>query len=145
MKRKSEIWNLYTIEVRWFLTSSGENPVPTRSCMNSVESHPHSSVFFTNTTSDHIHPPNLSMSFGRPPSINVGFKVTAPDRGSFPLDHYGLSTFSRHLFSVTEPSFVSGECKDKMKLYMACLKENGSTSSPCRSLSKEYLDCRMNK
>ena len=29
------------------------------------------------------------MSFGRPPSINVGFKVSAPDRGSFPLDHYG--------------------------------------------------------
>ena len=29
------------------------------------------------------------MSFGRPPSINLGFKPTAPDRGSFPLDHYG--------------------------------------------------------
>ncbi|KDR84849.1 hypothetical protein GALMADRAFT_54097 [Galerina marginata CBS 339.88] len=66
------------------------------------------------------------MSFGRPPSINVGFKVTAPDRGSFPLDHYG-------------------ECKEKMQLYMSCLKENGSTSSPCRNLSKDYLDCRMNK
>ncbi|KAF8202931.1 hypothetical protein BJ912DRAFT_842367 [Pholiota molesta] len=66
------------------------------------------------------------MSFGRPPSINVGFKVSAPDRGSFPLDHYG-------------------ECKDKMQLYMACLKQNGSTSSPCRVLSKDYLDCRMDK
>jgi cytochrome c oxidase assembly protein subunit 19 len=66
------------------------------------------------------------MSFGRPPSINVGFKVTAPDRGSFPLDHYG-------------------ECRDKMQLYMACLKENGSTSTPCRDLSRDYLDCRMNK
>ncbi|KAG1716334.1 hypothetical protein ID866_818 [Astraeus odoratus] len=29
------------------------------------------------------------MSFGRPPSFNVGFKTTPPDRGSFPLDHYG--------------------------------------------------------
>jgi hypothetical protein len=29
------------------------------------------------------------MSFGRPPSINLGFKPNAPDRGSFPLDHYG--------------------------------------------------------
>ncbi|KAF9481719.1 hypothetical protein BDN70DRAFT_514317 [Pholiota conissans] len=66
------------------------------------------------------------MSFGRPPSINVGFKVSAPDRGSFPLDHYG-------------------ECKDKMQLYMACLKQSESTSTPCRSLSKDYLDCRMNK
>ncbi len=31
------------------------------------------------------------MSFGRPPSINVGFKVSPPDRGSFPSDHDGLS------------------------------------------------------
>jgi hypothetical protein len=30
------------------------------------------------------------MSFGRPPSISTGFQVTPPDRGSFPLDHYGL-------------------------------------------------------
>ncbi|KAF9015029.1 hypothetical protein BDQ17DRAFT_1229900 [Cyathus striatus] len=66
------------------------------------------------------------MSFGRPPSINVGFKTTAPDRGSFPLDHYG-------------------ECKDKMQLYMDCLKTNGSASTPCRALSKGYLDCRMAK
>ncbi|KAJ7042630.1 hypothetical protein C8F04DRAFT_945551 [Mycena alexandri] len=66
------------------------------------------------------------MSFGRPPSINVGFKPAPPDRGSFPLDHYG-------------------ECKDQMKLYMTCLRANSSTSSPCRLLSKDYLDCRMNK
>ncbi|CAA7258744.1 unnamed protein product [Cyclocybe aegerita] len=66
------------------------------------------------------------MSFGRPPSINIGFKPTAPDRGSFPLDHYG-------------------ECKEKMVKYMACLKENSSTSTPCRALSKGYLDCRMEK
>ncbi|KAH6917437.1 hypothetical protein BKA70DRAFT_1252162 [Coprinopsis sp. MPI-PUGE-AT-0042] len=66
------------------------------------------------------------MSFGRPPSINVGFQVNPPDRGSFPLDHFG-------------------ECKDKMTLYMKCLRENGSTSSPCRSLSRDYLDCRMQR
>ncbi|KAF9458355.1 hypothetical protein BDZ94DRAFT_112051 [Collybia nuda] len=69
---------------------------------------------------------NLVMSFGRPPSISVGFKPAAPDRGSFPLDHYG-------------------ECKDKMTLYMRCLRENSSTSSPCRDLSRDYLDCRMQK
>lgn len=83
------------------------------------------------------------MSFGRPPSINVGFKVTAPDRGSFPLDHYG------QLFQVIPsdhtPDSTPGECRDKMQLYMACLKENGSTSTPCRDLSRDYLDCRMNK
>jgi len=83
------------------------------------------------------------MSFGRPPSINVGFKVTAPDRGSFPLDHYGWCfqvIFRDHAADSTQ-----GECRDKMQLYMACLKENGSTSTPCRNLSRDYLDCRMNK
>jgi len=29
--------------------------------------------------------------------------------------------------------------------YMNCLRQNSSTSSSCRVLSKEYLDCRMNK
>ncbi|KAF7355361.1 hypothetical protein MSAN_01452700 [Mycena sanguinolenta] len=66
------------------------------------------------------------MSFGRPPSVNVGFKPAPPDRGAFPLDHYG-------------------ECKEQMQRYMACLRSNSSTSSPCRPLSKDYLDCRMNK
>ncbi|KAJ7169495.1 hypothetical protein C8R46DRAFT_1217188 [Mycena filopes] len=66
------------------------------------------------------------MSFGRPPSINVGIRPAPPDRGSFPLDHYG-------------------ECRDQMKLYIACLRDNSSTSSPCRLLSKNYLDCRMTK
>ncbi|KAF8845301.1 hypothetical protein BDN67DRAFT_446769 [Paxillus ammoniavirescens] len=66
------------------------------------------------------------MSFGRPPSINVGFKTTPPDRGSFPLDH-------------------DGECKDQMMQYMDCLKKNSSTSTPCRIFSKQYLECRMAK
>ncbi|KAH8822816.1 hypothetical protein DL96DRAFT_1533455 [Flagelloscypha sp. PMI_526] len=66
------------------------------------------------------------MSFGRPPSINVGFKPNPPDRGSFPLDHYG-------------------ECKEKMMTYMQCLKQNEATSTPCRQLSRDYLQCRMDK
>ncbi|KAJ3992018.1 hypothetical protein F5050DRAFT_1031446 [Lentinula boryana] len=66
------------------------------------------------------------MSFGRPPSINSGFKVSPPDRGSFPLDHYA-------------------ECKEQMMLYMNCLKSNSSTSTACQDLSKEYLHCRMNR
>ncbi|OJA17195.1 hypothetical protein AZE42_00172 [Rhizopogon vesiculosus] len=66
------------------------------------------------------------MSFGRPPSINVGFKTSPPDRGSFPLDH-------------------DGECKDQMMQYMDCLRKNSSTSTPCRVMSKQYLDCRMTK
>ncbi|KDQ54813.1 hypothetical protein JAAARDRAFT_181453, partial [Jaapia argillacea MUCL 33604] len=66
------------------------------------------------------------MSFGRPPSISTGFQVTPPDRGSFPLDHYG-------------------ECKNQMMLYMNCLRKNSNSSSPCRQLSKEYLECRMQR
>ncbi|KAI6134046.1 PLC-like phosphodiesterase [Pisolithus croceorrhizus] len=66
------------------------------------------------------------MSFGRPPSINVGFKTTPPNRGSFPLDHYG-------------------ECSKQMKEYMECLKKNSGTSTHCRTFSKQYLECRMSK
>ncbi|EIN13661.1 hypothetical protein PUNSTDRAFT_56533 [Punctularia strigosozonata HHB-11173 SS5] len=66
------------------------------------------------------------MSFGRPPSGNAGFQVSPPDRGSFPLDH-------------------EGECKNQMMLYLGCLKRNGHDSTPCRLLSKDYLDCRMTK
>ncbi|KAN0124965.1 cytochrome c oxidase assembly protein cox19 [Russula decolorans] len=64
------------------------------------------------------------MSFGRPPSISTGFQVTPPNRGSFPLDHYG-------------------ECKAFMTQYLECLKRNSSTSSECRHLNRDYLGCRM--
>ncbi|TCD60979.1 Cytochrome c oxidase assembly protein cox19 [Steccherinum ochraceum] len=64
------------------------------------------------------------MSFGRPPSISRELGVNPPDRGSFPLDHYG-------------------ECKEYMKSYLNCLRKNSSTSTPCRHLNREYLDCRM--
>ncbi|KAI0374532.1 hypothetical protein BV20DRAFT_987897 [Pilatotrama ljubarskyi] len=66
------------------------------------------------------------MSFGRPPSISGGFSVTSPDRGSFPLDHYG-------------------ECKQYMQMYLDCLRKNGSNSTPCRHLNKDYLECRMSR
>ncbi|KAH9927529.1 uncharacterized protein BXZ73DRAFT_48817 [Epithele typhae] len=65
------------------------------------------------------------MSFGRPPSLSGGFSVSAPDRGSFPLDHYGA------------------RCKQYMQSYLDCLRKNGSNSTPCRHLNKDYLECRM--
>ncbi|KAI0768632.1 hypothetical protein BD413DRAFT_479070 [Trametes elegans] len=64
------------------------------------------------------------MSFGRPPSLSGGFSVSPPDRGSFPLDHYG-------------------ECKQFMQAYLDCLRTNGSNSTPCRHLNRDYLECRM--
>lgn len=49
-----------------------------------------------------------------------------PDKGSFPLDH-------------------EGECKSFMKKYMACLKKSHYDTGLCRSESKAYLQCRMEK
>jgi len=54
------------------------------------------------------------------------FKPTAPDKGSFPLDH-------------------DGECKAEYLKYMICLAENDNKNSLCRENSKRYLECRMNK
>mmetsp|Transcript_19364 Transcript_19364/g.31876 ORF Transcript_19364/g.31876 Transcript_19364/m.31876 type:complete len:108 (-) Transcript_19364:778-1101(-) len=51
---------------------------------------------------------------------------TPPDKGSFPLDH-------------------KAECKAFMKSFLACLKENANQHHVCKGLSKEYLECRMNR
>ncbi|KAI5124391.1 hypothetical protein M0805_008276 [Coniferiporia weirii] len=65
------------------------------------------------------------MSIGRPQSFSALVNAP-PDRGSFPLDHYG-------------------ECKDMMKAYLGCLRQNDAVSTPCRIVSKAYLECRMSK
>ncbi|XP_055703422.1 cytochrome c oxidase assembly protein COX19 [Phlebotomus papatasi] len=52
------------------------------------------------------------------------FTPTAPDKGSFPLDHEGL-------------------CKKSMLKYMNCLHENTDSNSECRSFARDYLECRM--
>ncbi|XP_072029749.1 cytochrome c oxidase assembly protein COX19-like [Amphiura filiformis] len=54
------------------------------------------------------------------------FNPSAPDRGSFPLDH-------------------EGECKKFKQLFMTCLAENKGRHNPCRVQAKEYLECRMDK
>ena len=38
-----------------------------------------------------------------------------------------------------------GECKEFMTQYLECLKSNSSTSSECRHLNRDYLNCRMQK
>ncbi|NP_001290660.1 COX19 cytochrome c oxidase assembly factor [Esox lucius] len=52
------------------------------------------------------------------------FRPRAPDKGSFPLDHFG-------------------ECKAFKEKFMTCLKDNSYDNSLCRLQSKEYLECRM--
>lgn len=64
------------------------------------------------------------MSFG---STNKKiFLPTPPEKGSFPLDHFG-------------------ECKQKMKEYLDCLRKNENIYNKCLEESKKYLQCRMEK
>ncbi|KAL7420059.1 Cytochrome c oxidase assembly protein cox19 [Cryptotrichosporon argae] len=63
------------------------------------------------------------MSFGRPGGFDT-FKVSPPQRGSFPLDH-------------------DGECKTYMLAYMRCIKANAQDNGACRPESRAYLECRM--
>uniref|UniRef100_A0A7R9VJK0 CHCH domain-containing protein n=1 Tax=Pseudictyota dubia TaxID=2749911 RepID=A0A7R9VJK0_9STRA len=52
--------------------------------------------------------------------------VKPPQRGIFPLDH-------------------EAECKPYMEKYLECLKEERNKHHKCRDLSKEYLQCRMDR
>lgn len=57
------------------------------------------------------------------PSQKV-FRPSAPQKGSFPLDH-------------------EGECKKFMIKYMECLRKNELSNIDCTDESKAYLNCRM--
>ncbi|XP_030375460.1 cytochrome c oxidase assembly protein COX19-like [Scaptodrosophila lebanonensis] len=52
------------------------------------------------------------------------FIPTAPDKGSFPLDHDSL-------------------CKNQFLLYVSCIRRNESDSAKCRQQAQDYLSCRM--
>lgn len=87
------------------------------------------------------------MSFGRPGSFS-DLVNAPPDRGSFPLDHDGAQrihgvSFTR--FAEADTLRSTGECREQMKAYLECLKKNGATSTPCRVMNKNYLECRMVK
>lgn len=55
-----------------------------------------------------------------------GFQPRPPEKGVFPLDHFG-------------------ECKQLKEQYLECLREHGNDSDGCRDLAKEYLKCRMER
>ena len=55
-----------------------------------------------------------------------GIAAKAPEKGVFPLDHFG-------------------ECKVVMRDYLACLKRESGDSVECKDLSRRYLECRMDK
>uniref|UniRef100_A0A8I3Q729 Cytochrome c oxidase assembly protein COX19 n=2 Tax=Canis lupus familiaris TaxID=9615 RepID=A0A8I3Q729_CANLF len=59
--------------------------------------------------------------------MNFGSKTCQPrppDKGSFPLDHFG-------------------ECKSFKEKFMKCLRDNKFENALCRKESKAYLECRM--
>ncbi|XP_018600927.2 cytochrome c oxidase assembly protein COX19 [Scleropages formosus] len=64
---------------------------------------------------------STAMNFG-----TKSFTPRPPDKGAFPLDHFG-------------------ECKVFKEIFMKCLKENKYDSSVCRMQSKDYLECRMER
>jgi cytochrome c oxidase assembly protein subunit 19 len=49
-----------------------------------------------------------------------------PEKGVFPLDH-------------------GGECKIEIDAFLGCLKANARDHFPCKTFSKKYLQCRMDK
>ncbi|XP_076025817.1 cytochrome c oxidase assembly protein COX19 [Genypterus blacodes] len=62
---------------------------------------------------------STAMNFG-----SKSFKPRAPEKGAFPLDHFG-------------------ECKTFKETFMRCLRDNSYDSSQCRLQSRGYLECRM--
>lgn len=93
-----------------------------------------------------------AMSFGRPGRTSI-LQPNPPDRGSFPLDHDGKSHARLKVHQRAELTGIwmsvngvlTGECKEMMGAYLKCLQENKNASTPCRSLVKSYLDCRMQR
>nr|XP_046234147.1 cytochrome c oxidase assembly protein COX19 [Scatophagus argus] len=62
---------------------------------------------------------STAMNFG-----SKSFQPRPPDKGAFPLDHFG-------------------ECKAIKEIFMKCLRDNSFDNSKCRLQSKDYLECRM--
>ncbi|NWV18818.1 COX19 protein, partial [Origma solitaria] len=68
---------------------------------------------------------------------NKSFTPRPPDKGAFPLDHFG---------AVARPSLcVAGECSAFKERFMECLRHSGYESAACRQSAKAYLECRMDR
>ncbi|XP_017668862.1 PREDICTED: cytochrome c oxidase assembly protein COX19 isoform X2 [Lepidothrix coronata] len=52
------------------------------------------------------------------------FTPRPPDKGAFPLDHFG-------------------ECSAFKEQFMECLRHSGYESAACRQRAMAYLECRM--
>ncbi|NWI98721.1 COX19 protein, partial [Crypturellus undulatus] len=54
------------------------------------------------------------------------FQARPPDKGAFPLDHFG-------------------ECAAFKEQFLECLRQSGAESSACRPRAMAYLQCRMER
>ncbi|NXJ21232.1 COX19 protein, partial [Dicrurus megarhynchus] len=57
---------------------------------------------------------------------NKSFTPRPPDKGAFPLDHFG-------------------ECSAFKERFMECLRHSGYESAACRQSAMAYLECRMDR
>ncbi|NXV01204.1 COX19 protein, partial [Cettia cetti] len=57
---------------------------------------------------------------------NKSFTPRPPDKGAFPLDHFG-------------------ECSAFKERFMECLRQSGYESAACRQSAMAYLECRMDR
>ncbi|XP_052629125.1 cytochrome c oxidase assembly protein COX19 isoform X1 [Harpia harpyja] len=64
---------------------------------------------------------STAMNFG-----SKSFKPRPPDKGAFPLDHFG-------------------ECSAFKERFMECLRHSGYESGACRQRAMAYLECRMER
>ncbi|WPT12052.1 Cytochrome c oxidase assembly protein COX19 [Picochlorum sp. SENEW3] len=55
-----------------------------------------------------------------------GYQPKPPEKGVFPLDHFG-------------------ECTPEKEAYMQCLKESKNDAEECKEKAQKYLECRMSK
>ena len=58
--------------------------------------------------------------------MSRGAAPVPPDKGSFPLDR-------------------KGQCKADAKAFLDCIQEHNAKHGKCRTLSKKYLECRMQR
>lgn len=85
-----------------------------------------------------------------------GYQPRPPEKGVFPLDHFGeckqAGSYTSTLlvlalclrFHTCLQKGISGAHQVKEE-YMQCLKSSNSQAEPCRKLAKAYLECRMER
>ena len=79
-----------------------------------------------------------------------GYQPRAPEKGVFPLDHFGECKQVGVMYRACLPmhflvSMLVALGLQISQQYLACLKENANDAAKCRELSKLYLQCRMDR